>query len=141
MSRMIFINLPVADLDRAVAFYQRIGAARDDRFCDASAAMVAFSDNAGLELSVLDLVAPLSELALRPAGDYAEENLVLLDAVRPRLGVWLAVPQLSRRLELSAGVGARLVGLDATGGGTTPLSATYVRRASITVDAGLGFVF
>jgi predicted lactoylglutathione lyase len=44
MSKMIFINLPVAYLDRAVAFYQRVGAAKDDRFCDDSAAMVAFSD-------------------------------------------------------------------------------------------------
>jgi hypothetical protein len=106
-------------------------------------AMLAFTDNAGLELSVLDLVAPLSELALRPAGDYTDENLVFLDAVRPRLGVWLAVPQLSRRLELSAGVGARLVGLDAMGDGSAamPLTATYVKRTSITVDAGLGFVF
>ncbi len=104
-------------------------------------AMLAFSDFAGVELSLIDAVAPLSELALRPAGDYLDEKLVLLDAVRPRAGFWLAVPQLSQRLELSVGVGARLVGLDATGGGTTPLSATYVRRTSIFVDAGVGFVF
>jgi hypothetical protein len=55
--------------------------------------------------------------------------------------VWLAVPQLSRRLEVSTGVGARLVGVDAAGGGDTPLAATYVRRASLTVDLGVGFVF
>jgi len=38
-------------------------------------------------------------------------------------------------------VGARLIGLDASGGGNTPLDVTYVRRTSLTVDLGVGFVF
>ena len=44
MSKMIFVNLPVADLDRAVAFYQAIGCVKDDRFSNHQAAMLVWSD-------------------------------------------------------------------------------------------------
>ncbi|MCB9727232.1 MAG: VOC family protein [Deltaproteobacteria bacterium] len=44
MPKMIFVNLPVADVTRATAFYEAIGAVRDPRFCDANTAMVVFSD-------------------------------------------------------------------------------------------------
>lgn len=103
-------------------------------------AMVAFSDYGGLQLSLLDLTAPLAELGLRPAGDYAEEQLIILDAARPRLGVWAAVPQLSRRLALSAGVGARFLGLDVESDAGR-LQARYVRRTSLTIDLGVELVF
>jgi predicted lactoylglutathione lyase len=42
--KMIFVNLPVADLDRAIAFYQAIGAVKDERFSDQSAACMVLSD-------------------------------------------------------------------------------------------------
>ncbi|WP_439595166.1 VOC family protein [Falsiroseomonas sp.] len=38
MSRLIFINLPVTDLPRAVAFYEAIGARRNPQFSDDTAA-------------------------------------------------------------------------------------------------------
>jgi predicted lactoylglutathione lyase len=41
---MIFVNLPVSDLGRATAFYQAIGAARNDQFSDHTAACMVFSD-------------------------------------------------------------------------------------------------
>ncbi|RNF34998.1 VOC family protein [Paracoccus methylarcula] len=45
MPRMIFVNLPVADVEKSAAFYQAIGATRDDRFCqEAAAAMMVFSE-------------------------------------------------------------------------------------------------
>jgi predicted lactoylglutathione lyase len=44
MPRMIFINLPVADLAKATAFYEGLGARKDERFCDGTAAMMVFSD-------------------------------------------------------------------------------------------------
>ena len=34
MARMIFVNLPVADLDRSVAFYRAIGAEQNLQFTD-----------------------------------------------------------------------------------------------------------
>ncbi|HET9638584.1 MAG TPA: VOC family protein [Allosphingosinicella sp.] len=44
MPRMIFVNLPVADLDRSVAFYKAIGAEQNPQFTDSTASMMVFSD-------------------------------------------------------------------------------------------------
>jgi len=44
MPRMIFVNLPVADLDRSVVFYKAIGAEQNMQFSDETAAMMSFSD-------------------------------------------------------------------------------------------------
>jgi predicted lactoylglutathione lyase len=44
MSQMIFINLPVADLPRATAFYEAIGARKNEQFCDGTASCMVFSD-------------------------------------------------------------------------------------------------
>ena len=44
MPRMIFINLPVTDLKRAVAFYEAIGARNNPQFSDETAACMVFSD-------------------------------------------------------------------------------------------------
>lgn len=45
MPKMIFVNLPVADVERSTGFYEALGASRDVRFSvpDTAAAMV-FSD-------------------------------------------------------------------------------------------------
>ena len=44
MPQMIFVNLPVADLERAVAFYEAVGAKKDPRFSNDMAASMQFSD-------------------------------------------------------------------------------------------------
>lgn len=44
MPRMIFVNLPVADLDRSVAFYKAIGAEQNLQFTDETATMMVFSE-------------------------------------------------------------------------------------------------
>lgn len=44
MSKLIFVNLPVTDLDRSVAFYEAIGARKDARFSDATAAGMVLSE-------------------------------------------------------------------------------------------------
>lgn len=44
MPRMIFVNLPVADLKRATAFYETIGAVRNPQFSDDTASGMVFSD-------------------------------------------------------------------------------------------------
>ena len=45
MSKMIFINLPVTDLDRSKGFYAAIGARNEPKFTDSNAAMMVLSDN------------------------------------------------------------------------------------------------
>ena len=44
MPKMIFVNLPVANVAKSTAFYQALGAKRDARFCNESTSMMAFSD-------------------------------------------------------------------------------------------------
>ena len=45
MAQMIFVNLPVADLERSVAFYEAVGARKDPRFSNEMAASMQFSDS------------------------------------------------------------------------------------------------
>ncbi|WP_414472433.1 VOC family protein [Microvirga sp. M2] len=44
MSKLIFVNLPVADLDRADAFYQAIGAVKNPQFSDHTASCMVLSE-------------------------------------------------------------------------------------------------
>ncbi|MEE3625228.1 VOC family protein [Nitrospirillum sp. BR 11752] len=44
MAKQIFINLPVRDLPRAMAFYTAIGAVNNPQFTDETAACMVFSD-------------------------------------------------------------------------------------------------
>ena|SRR6266702_2882372 len=44
MAKLIFINLPVTDLGRATAFYQAIGAQKNEQFSDATASCMVLSE-------------------------------------------------------------------------------------------------
>ena len=44
MAKMIFVNLPVSDLTRATAFYQAIGATKNEQFSDETASCMVFSE-------------------------------------------------------------------------------------------------
>lgn len=44
MSRMIFVNLPVADLGKAMAFYSSLGFVNNPKFTDDTAACMVWSD-------------------------------------------------------------------------------------------------
>jgi predicted lactoylglutathione lyase len=44
MAKMIFVSLPVSDLERATAFYQAIGAVKNTQFSDGTASCMVFSE-------------------------------------------------------------------------------------------------
>ena len=44
MAKLIFVNLPVSDLAHATAFYQAIGAQKNDQFSDETASCMVFSE-------------------------------------------------------------------------------------------------
>jgi len=44
MSKLIFVNLPVSDLARATAFYESVGARKNEQFCDDTASCMVFSE-------------------------------------------------------------------------------------------------
>jgi predicted lactoylglutathione lyase len=50
MSRMIFLNLPVADLARSKAFYEAIGFRNEPKFSNDAAAMMVLSDTISVML-------------------------------------------------------------------------------------------
>lgn len=43
-SKMIFVNLPVADLAKATAFYEAVGATKNPQFSDDTAACMVLSE-------------------------------------------------------------------------------------------------
>jgi uncharacterized protein len=44
MSKMIFVNLPVTDLQRSTAFYEALGAEKNPKFSDDTASCIVFSE-------------------------------------------------------------------------------------------------
>ena len=44
MSKLIFVNLPVHDLERATAFYEAVGARKNPQFSDKTASCMVFSE-------------------------------------------------------------------------------------------------
>ena len=49
-SRLIFVNLPVKDLDRSVDFFTKLGFTFDSRFTDETATLMIVSDHASVML-------------------------------------------------------------------------------------------
>ena len=75
MSRMIFVNLPVADLGRSRAFLEALGASNEPRFTDDTAACMKVSDS----IFVMILThAKFSQFTPRPIADAKAACEVLL---------------------------------------------------------------
>ncbi len=54
MSKLIFINLPVRDLPRSIAFYEALGAQKNEQFTDHTAACMVFSETIHVMLLTYD---------------------------------------------------------------------------------------
>ena len=75
MSKMIFVNLPVTDLGRSIAFYEAVGARKEPKFSNDAAAMMVISET----ISVMLLTAPFySTFTSKPIADAHETSQVLL---------------------------------------------------------------
>jgi uncharacterized protein len=72
MSKMIFINLPVADLAKSIAFYERVGATKDERFCDGTAAMMVFSKEINVMLLTHDKFRQFTPKKIADAREVSE---------------------------------------------------------------------
>ena len=74
MSRKIFINLPVTDLGRSVAFYEAVGATRNPQFSDDTAACMVLSD----AIYVMLLTHPkFASFTARTIGDRSSTHSLL----------------------------------------------------------------
>ncbi len=54
MPKMIFISLPVSDVARSTAFYQAIGAVKNEAFSDRTTSCITFSDSINVMLTTHD---------------------------------------------------------------------------------------
>jgi predicted lactoylglutathione lyase len=72
---MIFVNLPVADLARSVAFYEAVGAKKNPMFSDETGACMVFSDT----IHVMLLTHPkFAQFTPKPIADAHASSEVLL---------------------------------------------------------------
>lgn len=75
MSRMIFVNLPVADLQKSRAFLEALGAVNEPKFTDDTAACMTFSESIHVMLLTHD---KFSQFTPRPIADARAGSEVLL---------------------------------------------------------------
>ncbi|HVQ08846.1 MAG TPA: VOC family protein [Allosphingosinicella sp.] len=72
MSKMIFVNLPVADLGAAKAFYEAIGAVNNPQFTDETAACMVFSETIHVMLLTHDKFAQFTPKRIADAHATSE---------------------------------------------------------------------
>ncbi len=75
MSKLIFVNLPVADLDRAVAFYEAVGAVKNEQFTDHTAACMVLSETIHVMLLTHD---KFRQFTPKPIADAKASTEVLI---------------------------------------------------------------
>ena len=77
MSKMIFVNLPVADLPAAKSFYEAIGATNNPMFTDETAACMVFSDIIHVMLLTHDKFAQFTPKRIADARESSEVLLCI----------------------------------------------------------------
>ena len=75
MSKMIFINLPVADLERSISFYESVGGRKEPKFSNEHAAMIVLSDTIHVMLLTHGFY---STFTGKPIADAHQSSQVLL---------------------------------------------------------------
>ena len=90
MSTQIFINLPVADLPKSVAFYEALGFKRNPQFSDDSAACIVISDTIYVMLLVEPFFLGFTRKSLCDARTHTEVLLCLSVASRSEVDAMVA---------------------------------------------------
>jgi predicted lactoylglutathione lyase len=77
MPQLIFVNLPVADLARSVAFYAAVGAKKNPQFSDDTAACMVFSETIHAMLLTHDKFRQFTTKAIPDAKATAQVMIAL----------------------------------------------------------------
>jgi uncharacterized protein len=85
MSRLIFINLPVADLARSTAFYEAVGARKNEQFSDGTASCMVFSETIHVMLLTHDKFRQFTPKAIADAKTSSE--VLICHSTESREGV------------------------------------------------------
>ena len=75
MPKMIFVNLPVTNLNRSITFYEAVGARKEPKFSNEAAAMMVLSDTISVMLLNHDFY---STFTGKPIADAHRSSQVLL---------------------------------------------------------------
>lgn len=91
MPKMIFVNLPVADVEASAAFYEAVGATKDSRFSQAGqAASLQFSDTIAFHLLSHDFFATFTPKTIPDARESAQVLVCLSEKSRNAVEATLA---------------------------------------------------
>lgn len=82
MSKMIFVNLPVTDLSRSIAFYEAIDGRKEPKFSNDQAAMIVLSETIHVMLLTHDFYKTFTGKAIADA-HQTSQVLLALSADRP----------------------------------------------------------
>ena len=77
MPRMIFVNLPVADVKRSTAFYEAVGATKNTQFSDDSTSCMVISDTIFVMILTHEKFRQFSPKAIPNAHETAQVLLAL----------------------------------------------------------------
>ena len=80
--KMIFVNLPVKDLAASIAFYEAVGAVRNNDFADDSAQMMSFSESIHVMLLTHERFSSFTPRGIPNAHETAQVLLALSEAGR-----------------------------------------------------------
>ena len=79
MSKLIFVNLPVSDLPKSIAFYEALGAVKNEQFTDHTAACMVFSETIHVMLLTHDKFRQFTPKTIANARE-ATEVLICMSA-------------------------------------------------------------
>ncbi|MET0370021.1 MAG: VOC family protein [Sphingobium sp.] len=80
--KMIFVNLPVTDLKASIAFYEAVGATRNDNFADAQAQAMVISDTIYVMLLTYERFSSFTSRKIPNAHETAQMLLCLSENSR-----------------------------------------------------------
>jgi predicted lactoylglutathione lyase len=82
MARLIFVNLPVADLQRSTAFYEAIGAEKNPQFSDDTASCMVLSETIHVMLLTHDKFGQFTPRRIADAHETSEVLIALSEDSR-----------------------------------------------------------
>jgi predicted lactoylglutathione lyase len=82
MSKLIFVNLPVTDLKRSMAFYEAVGFTNNPQFTDHTAACMVFSDTIHVMLLTHDKWRQFTSKRIVDAHKEAQVSLCITEDSR-----------------------------------------------------------
>jgi len=77
MSRKLFVNLPVSDLDRSVTFFTALGFTFDPNFTDENATCMVVNDDTSVMLLVQPFFSTFTTKAIADTGSHAEAIMAI----------------------------------------------------------------